>query len=472
MILNHSSLSFSGLDNHEEKTISALMNRLEGYSPANALHEAYYDGTFSVKYLGIAIPEEAKALRMVAGWATTTVDVLEERLIWNGWTSPELKDVYYDNALDSESSQIHLDSLIYGTSYISVTAGGDGEPEALIRGHDARNTVGIMNHRTRRLDVALTRSLNNEGNVDGLTLWLPHEIIELSREDKTNTLVVTDRVEHTLGRVPMVQQVNRPRTGDRGGKSEITRAVRSYTDSAVRALTGMEVNREFFSSPQRYMIGLGAEDMVDANGNRVDPWKILAGRIWGVPGIELEDENGELTGEIEKPEIGEFSPISPGPYLEQISGLARQLAAEAGLPAEYLGVTQSNPSSADAIVKGESRLIRRAEKRQSQFGHSWDDVGLLTQAVLGVEGERPRSMWMDPSTPTMAATTDAMVKATQAKLVPSGSEVVLRKLRFSEDEIRQIQREMALERSAMITSSIGNRNISEQAIRAAMTGEQ
>lgn len=465
----HRNITITGATPGETELVNELLSRLSTYQPANSKHESYYDGTFSVKYLGIAIPDSAKALKMVAGWATTTVDVLEERLAWHGWGDPVLQEVYEDNALDSESSQIHLDTLIYGTSYISVTAGGPGEPPVLVRGHDAKNTVGIQNGRTRRLDAALTRTVDDDGEVRHFTLWLPDEIVEIERDGNSTEWYVSERQQHGLGRVPMVQQVNRPRTGQRGGKSEITKAIRSYTDSAVRALTGMEVNREFFSAPQRYIIGLGAEDMVDENGNKIDPWRILTGSIWGIPGIELEDDQGELTGDIDKPEVGEFSPLSPGPYLDQIQGLATQLAAEAGLPADYLGVHTSNPSSADAIAKGEARLIRRAEKRQSQFGQAWDEVGRLSHLVLGTdEPVSPRSEWMDPSTPTLASTTDAMVKAASANIVPAGSSVVLKRMRFNPDEIQQIQQEMALERSSATMNAIGHVNrVRPEAVEAA-----
>ena len=459
--------SIKGATLGEIKLINKMLTQLAGYQGANWLHEAYYDGSFVVKYLGISIPESAKALKMVSGWATTTVDVLEERLSWQGWHDDTLQEIYHANALESESSQVHLDTLIYGTSYVSVTSGGPGEPPVLIRGHDAKNTVGIYNNRTRRLDAALSRTLDENGEEDSLTLWLADQIVAIDRVD--GGWAVTNRQPHSLGRVPMVQQVNRPRTADSGGKSEITKAIRSYTDSAVRALTGMEVNREFFSAPQRYLIGLDEDSMFDDDGRQIDTWKILTGRIWGIPGVPIEDENGEPTGEIDKPQVGEFSPISPGPYLEQISGLATQLAAEAGLPADYLGVHTANPSSADAIQKGEARLIRRTEKRQAQFGQAWDEVGRLTHLILGTENpSTPKSMWMEASTPTLSATTDAMVKAASAGIVPAGSEVVLRRLRFSPEEIRQIQKEMALERSSSMATTLGAiTQVSDQARRAA-----
>ena len=44
---------------------------------------------------------------------------------------------------------------------------------------------------------------------------------------------------------------NRMRASDVSGRSEITPAVRYYTEAAVRTLTGMEVHREVYQAPQR-----------------------------------------------------------------------------------------------------------------------------------------------------------------------------------------------------------------------------
>lgn len=458
----------NGAEPGEAELVNKLYKKLEGYQPSNNIHESYYDASFVVRYLGLEIPKAARTLKMVSGWATTTVDVLEERLSWQGWNDPELQKVYDDNALDSESSQVHLDTLIYGTSYISVTQGKKGEPKVLIRGHDAKNTVGIYNTRTRKLDAALTRVIDDEGKVSLLTLWLSTEIVDISPIDHNGrTWEVSSRTRHNLGVVPMVQQINRPRTGDRAGKSEITKAIRTYTDSAVRALTGMEVNREFFSSPQRYIIGMSMDDFKDGNGNIINPYHIYNGRMIGIPNAEYEDEEGNIETSPHQPKVGEFSPVSPGPYLEQIAGLATQLASEAGLPADYLGVHTANPSSADAIAKGESRLIRRTEKRQAQYGHAWNEVGYISHLILGTEDPTyPRSMWMEASTPTLAATTDAMVKMVQADVVPNGSEIVLRRLRFDPEEIRQIQSEQARERATQMAQMGSLREITSEARRA------
>ncbi len=52
--------------------------------------------------------------------------------------------------------------------------------------------------------------------------------------------------------------------------------------------------------------------------------------------------------------------------------------------------------------------------------------------ALGAGGVVVSPVWRDVSTPTLAATMDAMVKAVQAKIFPMGSEIVLHRLGVSE----------------------------------------
>lgn len=342
-----------GLSDDERGLIRRMVGQLEGASVANRMHNSYYDGSYVTCMLGIATPEHvAQQLKMVSGWAGTTVDVLAERIEPLGWAEDDLVDVFELEGGYEEAVQVHLDALIFGISFVSVTAGGPGEPEQLVRGHDPRHTTGVFNWRTRRLDAALTREVV-KGEIVGVELWLPDQIVSLARECGGPWEVV-GRQAHGLGVVPVVPFINRPRVADRGGKSEITAPVRRYTDAAVRTLVSMEVNREFFSVPQRYAIGLEQSDFVNPDGSSMSQWQIMKGRLWAT---------GKLSEEERQPVLGEFAAQPPGPYLQQIEGLAGQLSAEAGIPGHYLGLRGDQATSADAIRAMEARLVKRAERR-------------------------------------------------------------------------------------------------------------
>jgi hypothetical protein len=68
--------------------------------------------------------------------------------------------------------------------------------------------------------------------------------------------------------VPVVRFPNRSRVRDREGRSEITPAIMNTTDSACRSLLGMEIAREFYSVPHRYVLGASESDFQDSRATR------------------------------------------------------------------------------------------------------------------------------------------------------------------------------------------------------------
>lgn len=426
----------SGLSIDEKKLLEKLENQLKTHEKSNQVHEAYYDGSFAANLLNISTPKHIqRMLQTVCGWAGTAVDVLEERLDFLGFTDETLTDIFDENALDEESSQVHLDAMIYGIGFVSVTAGQEGEPEILIRGHDAKSATGILNGRTRRFDSALTVAKSTDKQTIA-ELWLPDQVVTVEKKH-AGPWSVQDRQWHGLGAVPLVPFVNRARTGARGGKSDITAALRRYTDAAVRTLISMDVNREFFSAPQRYAIGLDQNDFVGPNGEKKSPWQMITGRVWTTGAIEEEEK---------EPKLGEFSPQPAGPFLEQIEGLAQLAAAEAGLPGHYFGLRGDQATSADAIRAMEARLVKRAERRQTSFGRAWAQVGRFAtagRAGLAIdEVDLTGTRWGNPATPTVAATTDAMVKQVQAGIAPGNSRVVWDRLGYTPEEQRLMTEEV------------------------------
>ena len=454
-------------DTNEQRLVKHMLGQISKHTKANETHEDYYDGQFMPGFLGIGLPENAKQLKMVTGWPATAVDVLEERLDITGFGDNEtLNQIFTDNSLATEASQIHLDALIYGCAFASVINGEDGEPDVLIRGLDAKSTTGIHNPRTKRLDAALSREVNDDGDVVGVKLWTPTEVTTAWRDKGNDPWTIIDRTEHGLGRVPIVEFINRPRAGDRAGRSEISKAVRRYTDSAVRALTSMDVNREFFSAPQRWIIGASEDQFVGPDGKPKTSWQTVTGRIWAIPPSDEEA--------AEQPKLDQFDPMSPGPYLDQVKGLAQLLAAEAAIPASYLGFTTENPSSADAIRQMEARLVKRAERRQAQFGHSWAEIGRLAQALAEckpvAEVDRPSVQWAEASTPTFAATVDGLGKLVQNRIIPENSAWLWDKLGMTPAEQKQLKIELAQQRMSDLSAT--GQGVAPQAVQMARMNRQ
>lgn len=440
--------------------IDALSRKLAHHEYKNHVLEAYYEGKNRLKDLRISIPPQLTAVDSVVGWAGTSVDVLEERLDFEGYINDNglgLNEIFRANELDLESSLAHRDALVFGTGFVVVGRGGQGEANPLITIESPKKMTAIYDIRTRKLAAAFLVNHDGEGKPYSASLYLPNETIYLTYS-KTGWYDEYRDV-HNLGAVPVAQLPNNPRSGDPYGRSEITPAVRSYTDSAMRTLLGAEIAREFYSAPQRYVLGAKADVFEDADGNPLNPWTTYSGRILGLP---YNDDDKVV------PQVGQFQAGSTQPYFEQIRAYAQLLAAETAIPASYLGFQTDNPASADAIRQMEARLVKRAERRQRQFGRTWLEVARLSIQVRdGVTPEQlpaelgaVRAVWRDASTPTRAAAADEAVKLISAGVLLPNSEITYNRIGLSDSDKNVLREEKKI---AQATSLVGNLAVAAQA---------
>lgn len=418
--------------------VSRLKQQFSRFRGENAKKAGYYDGRQRIKDLGISLPPSMRAIDTVVGWPGTVVDVLEERLDFEGWSDDQLNPVFHQNDLDVSAPTGHLDALIYGTGFVTVTSGAEGEPDVVVSVASPNSMTGTRSPRTNLLTEAIQLIEGDEGVQERAVLFRPDETVWLSHDSRGWSVNRVD--EHNLGRVMVAQMVNRPRASKVGGRSEITPAVRSYSDMALRTLVGSEVAREFYAVPQRYMMGAPESFFLDENGNPRQAWDSMLGKILAV---ERDEETGAT------PEVGSFTAHSTSPFFEQLRNLSQMLAAESAIPASYLGFVTENPASADAIRQSENRLIKRAERKQATFGKTWTEVGRL--ALMVRDGRRfeeltdeelsIRPLWRDPSTPTRAAATDQIVKLASVG-VPWG-DYMMKLLGMSPQDKAMLERDRA-----------------------------
>lgn len=462
------SLPLLTLSDDERALTDRMLLNLANYEVPNKQHNDYYEGEQLTRQFGISVPPSMRDVRAVAGWSGTVVDVLEERLDFLSWMDDDdlgLSEVYTDNGLDVDSGDAHLDALIFGTAFVTVGTGEDGEPSPLITPHSPRTMTVLWSSRTRRGEaaLALTEIDPDDQMPTVVTLYQLDQTVTLSRVPGRGNWSVEDRDRHNQNRLMVAQLLNRTRASRMGGRSEITKAVRYYTDAACRTLLGSEVNREFYSSPQRWAMGVSENDFKDAAGNTVSPWSSIQGRVWALD----RDEDGEL------PQVGQFTPASPAPYLDQVKGLAQLLAAEASIPPSYLGFQTDNPASADAILRSEARLVKRAERRQSAFGRAWLEVARL--ALLVRDGSIPADFssrvgvkWRDAATPTRSAQADEATKLISASVLLPDSEVTYDRVGLDATEQRTLTAEKRRARGQQVISALSA--AADQA-RASLNGD-
>lgn len=426
----------SGLSEDEQAVRNAMAASLSAFRLTNRRQQEFYEGSNALEDLGIAIPPQLRDVESVVEWPGIVVDVLHERLDWKAWVSTGadlgLDAVFRQNHLAVEAPQGLLDALICGIAFMALGRGDTaaGEPEVLVTCESPNDMTAVWDPRTRRVRAALLQAA--DAATPGWlaeTLYLPNENITLER--RGTEVRVIDRDEHGMGRVSVARLVNRPTKSRPQGRSEITRAIRSLTNAGMRTALGMEVAREFYAAPQRWMMGAEESMFVDGDGERIDAWKAVIGRLLVAP----RDEDGNL------PTVGTFSASSPQPFTDQLRTLAQMVAAASGAPAAYFGFVADNPASADAIRSAESRLDKRALRAQTGLGSGVVDAGEIAVHLRDGEPAPPglvSALWADPSTATPAADADFTQKMIAAGVLPPDSVVTQRRLKLTEVEIAQL----------------------------------
>lgn len=428
-------LSLSGVSEDERLFIERGVSQIGRYRIANEEALSFFEGSFVAQQFGISIPPSMMGVQTPVGWGGTVVESLEERLDWQGWHSDEddfgLSEAYSDNMLDVESGLSHIDSLVFGTTFVMVGSGFEGEPDPLITSHSPLSMTGFWDRRTRRL----TGALAVDGVGDGKTVTALRLGETTTYELRNGTWRVVERDQHRLDRIPVVMVPNRIRGSRETGRSEITKPVRYYCEAAARTLLGMEVSREFYNAPKVVGLNIAEDAFQNSDGTPASQWSAVQGRIWTLP----PNEEGEP-----EPDVKQLTAASPTPYLDQIKGYATYVAAEAGIPVTQFGFATDNPPSADAIRAQESRLVKRAERRQTIFGRAWLEVGRL--ALLIREGQIPDTFnssitakWRDAATPTRAAAADEATKLVGAEILTPNSTVTYDRVGLSPAEQRQIE---------------------------------
>lgn len=374
--------------------------------------EEYYNGTERDLAIGIATPPELRALLAQVGVPRIYVDAIAERLIIEGFrignsgeTDEELWSWFKANRLDTASQLAFRDALVYGRSYLTVSAPGMTEEEKndpmivdevpIIRAESPKNLYAEIDPKTRNVNWAI-RLVKGEGgeNLSATLYFKDRTELYDSAEDG---LRLTATVTHNLGVVPVVPLIHQSTAGDLYGASIITPEIRSITDAMSRAMMNMQTTSELMATPQRMIFGASVDEINGDNRTGLE--------LYTASYIAIEDPAGKAM-QLPAAELRNFT--------EAIGHMLKMAAAYTGLPPQYLSYSNDNPASAEAIRSSEARLVRKCESLAGMFGDAWEQVmriALLIQGVsLTLDHFRMETVWRDPSTPTYQAKADASQK--------------------------------------------------------------
>lgn len=413
MIIGGQSLFVESLPDVFRDELEYLFTQLRKKRVRNKLRLQYFDYKSGLKDLGIAIPPSMQSVDTVIGWSAKGIEGLTKRAVLDGFTVPNGVDaealgvdqVWDDNRLSVESRMAHTDAAVSSCAFGFVQAGdvSAGEPDALISLKSAEWATGVWDARRRGLSSAL--SVIDTDDYGRVTRFNFYRYGESFAFRWTGVRWDVRRMLHDLG-MPVEVLPHKPSLSRPFGKSRISRAVMALTDSGVRTLLRSEVSAEFFSSPQRYLLGADEHAFNDGNGNPIPAWQAIIGKILAVS----TNEEGDT------PTVGQFTQQSFEPHFAQIRQLASLVSSEFNMTPRSFGIVQDNPESAEAIQEAKEDLVLDAKEFTDTLAPAWKRlmVGALriqddSDAARAVYA-KVQPHFKNPATPSVVSASDALVK--------------------------------------------------------------
>lgn len=441
------------LTHQESDMLDQLLAQWRAKLARNWLRTVYYDTKNTLKDLKISLPPQLAMAESMLGWPAKAVHSLASRCSFDGFVLPsqadpfELSDVLMDNDFDIELPQGITSSLVHSLAFITLTMGdvASGEPEVLIMMRSARHGTALWNRRRRLISAGLSiTDFDDSKQPSELVMYLPDSVVICTKN--TSGAWKVDRRPNWTGRVLVHPLVFRPELDRPFGHSRISRAVMQLTDAAVRTFVRGEVGAEFFSSPQRYLLGAD-EDLFDE-----DRWSAIIGRFLAL--TRSEDQEANL------PTIGQFPQTSMEPHNGQMRMIASLFSGETSLPLSSLGIVHDQPASADAIYAEREDLVIEAMASTRVFGAALRNTAISAVMLrdrlseVPAEAKKLQAKWRSPATPSMISAATAVQQQVAAVPWIADTDVVLESLGYDQATITRLLAQKQSQTVSNLVSSL------------------
>lgn len=433
------------LDLEQSQMIDAQMRRIRSLARRNQLRSAYYEGEARLRRMSVTVPPQMQDLAIVVGWPKKVVTVRAARLHPEGYRLPRQSGLLdqVEDALDAIDFEI-IDSaaretaIQYGCAFVFSSLDESGE--LIMSVCTPEHATATIDRRTRQVTSAI--EVIDYLNV---VLFTPEVNARLTKRD--GRWHVLEESEAT-GRTTCTVYVHDESLRRNFGQSAITRPIMGLTDVAVRTLLRQEVSAEFYSSPQRYMLGADQSMFEDERGNLRPAWETLLGSMLVAPPF-VDDE----TLEQKVPTVGQFPQQSMQPHSDQMKTVAMMMSSESSIPPSRLGLVSANPASASAMIADEADLITITEQQQPGFARARKSVAIDVAYLLRSpddplpdrEFAQLATRWRNAATPNAQSQAQAVQMLVTSGVLPTNDRVTWEMMGFDDSTIQRLeQREMRM----------------------------
>ncbi len=385
------------------KGLEYLRNKLNKHKIRVEMRYKQYDMTYQEQMIGLTIPPALRAqYKATIGWSSKAVDCLADRLVFREFEDDNfnLNEIFQMNNPDTFFDSAILSALISSCCFIYISQGEEDFPRLQVI--EGSNATGILDPITGLLTEGYAVLARDEyGN--------PHKEAYFTDSSTTYyengkmTLSIPNSAFYPL----LVPIIHRPDAVRPFGRSRITRAAMYYQAYAKRTLERADITAEFYSFPQKYVVGMSQD------AEPMDTWKATISSMLQF----TKDDEGE------SPKLGQFTQPSMSPFTEQLRTAAAGFAGETGLTLDDLGFVSDNPSSAEAIKASHETLRVAARKAQRNFGSGFLNVGYLAACLRDDFPYKRHQLYLtkpkwepvfEPDASTLTLVGDGAIKINQA----------------------------------------------------------
>lgn len=339
----------------------------------------FYEMKNVMRDFDISTPPPLKYWQSCIQWCARAVDALAMRLRFREFRDDAfaLNEIYNMNNRDVFFRSAILSALIASCSFVYISEDETGYPR--LQSLDGGSATGILD--------PITNLLNEGYAVLDWGGWpltqgaLPRREAYFTREwtfileDQRQTMAIPNKAPYAL-LVPVIFQPDAARPF---GRSRISRACMELTGSALRTLKRAEISAEFYSFPQKYV--LGTDPGAEVDGAADEETEADSGPLekWGMAMSAMLRFDADDKGNA--PKVGQFTQQSMDPHMGMLRAIAGQFAMAADLTLDDMGFPTDNPSSAEAIKSAHENLRLTAMDAQSTFGTAFLNAGYLAACV-------------------------------------------------------------------------------------------
>ena len=384
------------------KGIAYLRNKLQLKRERVLLRYKFYEMKNLIRDSEL-IPPNMKWLKVTTGWCAKAVDSLADRLVFHSFDNDnfDIAEVFQMNNPDVLFDNAVLSALVASCCFVYISEDAEGFPRLQVI--DGSNATGIIDPITGLLKEGFAVLERNENDEPILEAWFKTGETQYIQKGVSVVKVVKNKAPYPL----LVPIIYRPDSTRHFGHSRISRACMEITSAAMRTIKRSEVSAEFYSFPQKYVLGL------DSDAEPMEKWKATMSSMISF----TKDSDGD------KPSVGQFTQQSMAPYIEQLKMFAGLFAGETGLTMDDLGFVSENPSSSEAIKASHENLRLTARKAQRTFGSGFLNTGYLAACVRdGYAYQRQqfyltKAIWepiFEPDASMLSNMGDGIIKINQA----------------------------------------------------------